>query len=194
MLHIVGSVCYVHINSQRKKLDNKFVVGAFLRYDYQSKVFCIYIPTSKKNHSVQDVKFDESKFFFQKDFLVIFISTCGSICFSSFGIRVLQCCSYSKPNLGYSRFKFTSCWGSSYVFFNTSSRFPWDGFKFFNTTTITTIQTFYFPIWSASCSIKSFWWLSRWSNQTSRIDFISASCLECQSENSNGWQNQINLQ
>jgi len=28
MLHNFGSVCYIHINSQRKKLDKKFVVGA----------------------------------------------------------------------------------------------------------------------------------------------------------------------
>jgi hypothetical protein len=75
------------------------------------------------------------------------------------------------------------------VFFNRSSRFSWNGSKFFNTTTITIVQMFYFPIWSSSCSINSSWWLSHWSNQASRIDFISSSCLERQLKSSNGWQN-----
>jgi hypothetical protein len=80
------------------------------------------------------------------------------------------------------------------VYLNKSSRFPWNKSKFFNTTIITIVQTFYFSIWSASYSINSSWWLSHWSNRTSKTDFISASCLECQLESSNGWRNQINLQ
>lgn len=47
------------------------MVGAFLGYDRQSKGFCIYIPASKKIIVSKDVKFDKSKFFFQKDFMVI---------------------------------------------------------------------------------------------------------------------------
>jgi hypothetical protein len=66
MLHIFGSVYYVHINSQRKKLDNKFVVGAFLRYDRQSKGFHIYILASIKIIVSKDVKFNESIFFLSK--------------------------------------------------------------------------------------------------------------------------------
>jgi len=40
-------------------------------YDHQSKGLHIYIPTSKKIIMSKDVKFDESKFFFQKDSLII---------------------------------------------------------------------------------------------------------------------------
>jgi hypothetical protein len=92
------------------------MVGAFLRYDHQSKGFRIFILASKKIIMSKDVKFDESKFFFQKDSMVIFIDAYGSIYLSSFRIRVLQCYSYSKPNCAYYRFKLTSCWGFSYVF------------------------------------------------------------------------------
>lgn len=127
--------------------------------------------------------------FFSKGFFGHFTSAYGLICFSSFQIRVLQCCSYFKPNLGYSRFEFTSCWSSSYVFFNTSSRFPWNRSNFFNMETITTIQRFYFPICLGSYSINSSWWLSHWSNWTWKTNFISTSCLEHWLENSNGWWN-----
>jgi hypothetical protein len=89
MPHIFCCVYYIHINFQRKKLDNRSMVGAFLRYDHQTKGFHIYIHASRKIIVSKDVKFDESKFFFQKDYLIIFTSTYQSICFSSFRIRVL---------------------------------------------------------------------------------------------------------
>jgi hypothetical protein len=148
----------------------------------------------QKNYSVQRCEIWWIQIFLSKGFYGHFISACGLVCFSTFWIRLLQCCSYSKPNLGYSKFEFTSCWSSSYVFFNTSSRFPWNRSKFFNMATITIVQMFYFLIWSASCSINLSWWLSHWSNQASRIAFILASCFECQLKSTGGWQNQINLQ
>ncbi len=89
MPHIFCCVYYIHINFQRKKLDNRSMVGAFLRYDHQTKGFHIYIHASRKIIVSKDVKFDESNFFFQKDSLVIFTSTYRSICFSSFRIKVL---------------------------------------------------------------------------------------------------------
>jgi hypothetical protein len=124
MLHIFGSVCYFHINSQKIKLDNKSVVGAFLGYDLQSKGFRIFIIASKKFIVSKDVKFDESKIFFQKDFWVIFTSACDSICFSSFQTRSYNVVVTPSLNLGYFIFKFTFYWGSSYVFFNRLSKFP----------------------------------------------------------------------
>jgi hypothetical protein len=148
----------------------------------------------QNNHSVQRCEIWWIQFFLSKELSGHFTSACSLICFSSFQIRVLQCCNYSKPNLGFSRFEFTSCWNSSYVFFNTSSRFPWNRSKFFNMATITTVQTFYFLIWLAFCSINLSWWISHWSNQASRTNFISTSCLERWLESKNGWQNQINLQ
>ncbi len=143
----------------------------------------------QKNHNVQRCEIWWIHFFLSKGFSGHFTSACGLICFSSFRIKVLQCYNYSKPNLEYLRFEFTSCWSSSYVFFNKSSRFPWNRSNFFNMETITTIQTFYFPICLGSCSINSSWWLSHWSNWASKTNFISTSCLEHWLENSNGWRN-----
>jgi hypothetical protein len=179
MVHIFGNVCYVHINFQRKKLDNKSMVGTFLGYDNQSKGFRIYSPAYKKITMSKDAKFDESKFFFQKDSPIIFTNApMVQYVFPPSESRFYNATTTPSPTLDILDSS-SHLLGFLLCVLQHIIKIPMRQIQVFNITTITTIQTFYFLIWLASYSINLSWWLSHWSNWTSRTDFISASCLEC---------------
>ncbi|KAG7559383.1 Integrase catalytic core [Arabidopsis thaliana x Arabidopsis arenosa] len=64
-LRVFGCVCFVLIGEQRSKLDPKSVKGMFIGYSITQKGYKCYIPETKKVLVSRDVKFVESKGYYE---------------------------------------------------------------------------------------------------------------------------------
>ncbi|KAG7594088.1 Integrase catalytic core [Arabidopsis thaliana x Arabidopsis arenosa] len=65
-LRVFGCVCFVLIGEQRNKLDPKSVKGMFIGYSITQKGYKCYIPETKKVLVSRDVKFVESKGYYEE--------------------------------------------------------------------------------------------------------------------------------
>ncbi|KAG7559384.1 Ribonuclease H-like superfamily [Arabidopsis thaliana x Arabidopsis arenosa] len=65
-LRVFGCVCFVLIGEQRNKLDPKSVKGMFIGYSITQKGYKCYIPETRKVLVSRDVKFVESKGYYEE--------------------------------------------------------------------------------------------------------------------------------
>ncbi|KAG7578952.1 Ribonuclease H-like superfamily [Arabidopsis thaliana x Arabidopsis arenosa] len=65
-LRVFGCVCFILIGEQRNKLDPKSVKGMFIGYSITQKGYKCYIPETRKVLVSRDVKFVESKGYYEE--------------------------------------------------------------------------------------------------------------------------------